>query len=111
MRGEQKRKREAVRRGRRPLRGDGYKRGDAYNCEDGYARVSWPLSFGLEGRPFIARGEPHFVAEPRDRAPTNALGEPKTLPHAGVFRARNSPIIASPVRKKTVGIHSMWVSG
>ena len=60
VRGERKRKTETVRQGPRPLREDGYKR------EDGYMLASRPRSYGLEGRPFIARGEPHFAAEPRE---------------------------------------------
>ena len=66
------------------------------------ATVTRVRLLGLEGRPCIARGEPRFAAEPRDHAPTNASGEPKTSRHTGVLRARNNPVIASPVRKKTV---------
>ena len=63
VRGEQERNGEresAARRCARPLREDGYKR------NDGCARTSSPLFFGLEGRPCIARGEPRFAAEPRE---------------------------------------------
>ena len=66
----------AARQVPRPLREDGYKREDDYKCGDGYILASRPRSYGLEGRPFIARGEPRFAAEPRDHAPTNASGEP-----------------------------------
>jgi hypothetical protein len=64
-----------------------------------------PRSYGLEGRPSIARGEPRFAAEPRDHTRINTSGEPKTLPHTGVFRARNNPVIALPERRKTGIVH------
>jgi hypothetical protein len=66
--------------------------------------ASRPRSFGLEGRSCIARGEPHFAAEPRDHEPTIVSGEPTTWHHTGVLRARNKPIIASPAERKWGGM-------
>jgi hypothetical protein len=60
VRGEQERNGNADHRSPRALSEHGYK------CNDGYARTSSPLFFGLEGRPCIARGEPRFAAEPRE---------------------------------------------
>ena len=56
----------------RPLREDGYER------EDGYSRVSPPFP-GLEGRPYIARGEPRFAAEPRVHARRQDVGRAQDI--------------------------------
>ena len=97
--------------GPRPLREDGYKREDGDKCGDGYTRASRPRSYGLEGRPFIARGEPRFAAEPREYGRRQIGGRAQDM---AIHRRSPSPQQAEPClagRKKTGRQTSMRMRG